>query len=55
MRISKLCYQIVGIIIVQLVYIYLASRIGWAWDTEMGWFTIFLVGFITAKIIGDFL
>lgn len=55
MRISKLCYQIVGIIIAQLVYIYLASRIGWAWDTEMGGFTIFLVGFIMAKIIGDFL
>lgn len=52
---KKLICQMTGIIITDLLFVSLATRLGWDWDSGLGWFTIFLIGFITCHIIGEIL
>lgn len=47
--IEKLCV----ILIVNLFAIFIYNQLGWQWHNAIGWFNIFLIGYITSDIYSE--
>ena len=47
--IEKLCV----ILIVDLFAIFIYNQLGWQWDNAIGWFNIFLIGYIASDIYSE--
>lgn len=47
--IEKLCV----ILIVDLFAIFIYNQLGWQWDNAIGWFNIFLIGYIVSDIYSE--
>lgn len=47
--IEKLCV----ILIVDLFAIFIYNQLGWQWDNAIGWFNIFLIGYVVSDIYSE--
>lgn len=48
-HIEKLCV----ILIVDLFAIFIYNQLGWQWNNAIGWFNIFLIGYVVSDIYSE--
>lgn len=52
-RIKENIKELCVILIVELFAIFIYNQLGWQWDNAIGWFNIFLIGYIVSDIYSE--